>query len=138
MATLADIQALGYSVVLSREPGDGSPAIYFVSGYGLELYVDSADQELVDAVANADLHAERRFQTDAPTEQVEAKESLERKGYTLDRQTPDADVFHVTGGAVDESEVVAADLVTLNDDLGPADAAARGSAAQRQRGKRKA
>lgn len=53
MATVADLQSLGYEVGLA------SPGILYVAGFGFSSYIQEDDVDAVTALADPELHAER-------------------------------------------------------------------------------
>jgi hypothetical protein len=61
VATLADIEQLGYTVT------EVTPGICNVAGYGREWQIHDDDQDSLDVIADPDLHAARvRNYTDPP------------------------------------------------------------------------
>lgn len=53
MATIEDLEALGYTV------GESRPGVLYVSGFGVETYVRADDHATIDSLADPDAHAER-------------------------------------------------------------------------------
>ena len=73
MATLQDIETLGYTVGIAFENNDCT--CYRVEGFGLSTMVRDDDQEAIDSIADPEAHAERELQLSETAE--ETRERLE-------------------------------------------------------------
>lgn len=84
-STIADVQALGYQVGVTRTYNAGDCTVYYISGFGIGVYADSCSddfQSTIDALANPAAQCNRAWQAQHP-DQLAAFGDLVSKGYSV-------------------------------------------------------
>lgn len=133
---LEHLQGLGYRVELSQEGGERFvdpdsgvtlakdddraqrvelPDVYFVEGFGVATFVPETDGDALDALVDADAHADRVFQQDEP-EAAAARNRLRAFGFEVERVRGGR--FRIAGDGVDR-KVDAGALPAAADELLP-------------------
>lgn len=107
MATIDDIEKLGYAVSLVSERVDDdtekSQRTYRVDGFGISTLVNDDDQGTIASLADQTAHAERKIQSENP-ELLGQVEAIEASGRVVERELGSADIT-VDGSPVTKEEI---------------------------------